>query len=128
MTKRIKSLYIALFEFLRDKFAINPANTMSDYEKGPRLAAKEVWMNVEVNGCLFHYTQALYRRAKKMPLLRSGLRHRRGDNLTKNILKMYLRLPLVPVNSIEEAFIEIKRHTINMGLAGTFLHFEEYLL
>lgn len=125
MTKRSKSFYVALFCFLRDKFAINPSNTMSDYEKAPRLAAQNVWVDVDVNGCLFHYTQALYRRAKKLPLLRSALRYRRGDTVSKNIMKMYLRLPLVPVDNIEVAFEEIKRHTSNMGLEATFRQFEE---
>ena len=42
---------------------------MADYEKGSRVALKSVYGNgVQIKRCLFHYTQAVMKRVKKVGL------------------------------------------------------------
>lgn len=43
---------------------LNPASMMCDYEKAIEIAAKNVWPNIAVHGCYFHFKQAIVKKLR----------------------------------------------------------------
>lgn len=61
--------YIAAFEAYQTTFRmIRPAIVMTDYEQAIRSAVRQTWPAADLRGCLFHFAQALYRKAKDLHL------------------------------------------------------------
>lgn len=54
-----KDSYVAVFETLKNEFALSPSAVMSDYEASLRAAIKEVYPNTDLKGCWFHYAQVI---------------------------------------------------------------------
>lgn len=101
MSNRKKKLYIAVFAYLRDRFGINPAHFMMDFETSSRKAAREVWPDIKVYGCNFHFNQAVRRKAKSLPRLSLALQRNRAARTT---LKMFMRISLLPADRVKKGF------------------------
>ena len=56
--------------------------------------------SVDTKGCFFHFNQALFRKWCKL-----GLKTLYNNPTYKNWLKMMMAIPLVPMESIEDAYI-----------------------
>lgn len=90
---------------------------MCDFEQAVRAAAHKIWPDVQVSGCNFHFCQALRRKAKSIPGLCAP------NDIAHHILKMFMRLSLLPISKISEGLREIK-HFIKRNEMGQM--FEEF--
>lgn len=73
LTGKMETLYTRLFAIIAElavenNFAIAVTNVMVDFEIAIRNAIQHQWPNVTVNGCYFHYCQALYRKMSSLNL------------------------------------------------------------
>lgn len=81
-------------------FDLNPQIILSDFELAFMNAARATFVNSSIKGCLFHFTQAIW---KKTVVL--GLKQQyKDDPATKNVVLEFLALPFVPVADIETVF------------------------
>lgn len=120
--------YFYLFEFLRDALQINPGSLMADFEKAVRKAAREVWPACKVEGCMFHFCQALRRKARSFEEIAAlfcspSSRTRFQAN---KIIRMYMRLCMLPTCRIEEGLEKIVGYTKQQRHHGPFIRFNEY--
>ena len=68
-----RDMYMRLFRHLRDvadqhQLQFNPRTLLVDYEAAVKRAAEEVFDDVSVKGCFFHYTQCIWRKAQHLGL------------------------------------------------------------
>ncbi|KAI5709320.1 hypothetical protein M8J76_015268 [Diaphorina citri] len=77
-----------------------PASLMADFEPALRSVFTRLWPSIEIKGCWFHYSQALWKRAvsthRLLPLSR-----RSGE--AKRVYDLLNCLPLVPPHNMDEA-------------------------
>lgn len=123
MSHRSSSLYEMIFKYLRDHVNIHPANIMSDFERAMRKGAKNVWKLCVLNGCVFHYRQALSRRSRVEKKL--------SDKLSKSlnarrVLRLYMNIIFLPVHLIDEGLMVIRQFQKNHKLAKCFKSFNTY--
>ena len=79
-------------------------SVMMDFEAAERTPWRAKWPNHKLQGCLFHFTQCLWRYANKhggVPLM--------ANPVFKGIIYMSYSLPLVQLESLEEAKILISQ-------------------
>lgn len=90
MEKRTTSAYICALTYAKNQMGrCAVQNVMCDYEDALRAAIVNVFSDTDLNGCLFHYAQAVYRNAIKIKLME-------GNIEAVYTLKMAMCLPLLP--------------------------------
>lgn len=82
----------------------NVCRAMMDYEAAIWKALREVFPLVEGQGCAFHFTQALYRKAKELHLSRAY----DVDEGTRLLLQQFMCLCLLPHNNIDGQFERLR--------------------
>ncbi|KAL1458773.1 hypothetical protein WDU94_008889 [Cyamophila willieti] len=111
-----------------------PGHLMSDFESALRSVFMRLWPNIEVSGCWFHYTQAIYRRVTGSHLTRAELRNNVGrlagshftrDELRDNaelafLVQCIMVLPLIPAELMEAGFACIRDMAAHRGLGHRF--------
>jgi len=104
MTRKTKELYVTSFcHELAPNF--QPSRVMADYEDGFIVALKEVYgQNIHVEGCWFHFSQAVVRKAKKIGL--SGAF--RDDEHARKCIRCLTCLPLLPADDISNAVTDLE--------------------
>ena len=122
---RPKQLYLSLFQFMRDKVGMKPMMLITDFEEACRNAAREIWQNIILKGCFFHYAQALIKNAKERHLGNSY-----KYNMEVNaIIKAYMALAFVPIEemSVYHDVIVNRINAINDSQLNSFLlDFDSY--
>ena len=73
LSGKSQAIYTRLFTMIAElasvnNAAINITNVMVDFELAIRNAIRSVWANTTVNGCYFHFCQALYHRMTSLGL------------------------------------------------------------
>lgn len=107
MTRRTAKAYREVFKYIENNiFKLEPTSFMTDFEKGMRLAIKQVYKTAKLNGCWFHYDRAIQRYCRVRPKLRRVLRF---NSNARNILKQLLSLPLLPSDKFAEGYDAITR-------------------
>jgi len=91
MTHKTKDLYSHVFQHLRltaelNGFSLNPTLAMCDFEQALRGGIQNVFPQVKLGGCYFHFVKALYEKVKKL-----GLTSKLYKNKAK-ILISYLQI------------------------------------
>lgn len=62
--------YVAAFKIYQATFGvIAPKAVMTDYEQAIRIDVQQTWPSSHLQGCLFHFAQAVFRKAKELKLL-----------------------------------------------------------
>ncbi|RWS18939.1 uncharacterized protein B4U80_06707, partial [Leptotrombidium deliense] len=110
--------YKRLLNLLRDwiltlGFTLNPKEMMVDYEQAMIAAIKEVFPSTRIRGCLFHYTQCIYRNVQSYGLSIDYIST--SDNEVdgtievdfKKVIRRFLALPFLPLEQLEEAHTEM---------------------
>lgn len=129
MPNRLKLTYVSLFEFLREAIFCfdgterTPLTFMSDFERASRVAASTVWPGIELIGCNFHHCQALRRKASSLSELSSKIR---GRTIHHDILKMFMRLSLLPLEHVNDGFHALKVFINESGVDADFQRFQLY--
>lgn len=117
MTRKTAESYKALFEYIeKEIFKLKPAEFMTDYEDGMRLAIKTHWPTVTIRGCWFHYSKAILKRCRKLGLAKLL---KENDNASA-IKKQLAALPLLPAHQIEEGFTAVKKLATKKKLSKRF--------
>lgn len=117
LTRATAIAYKAVFRYVEDNiFKLQPARFMADFEAAMRKAIADLYPNTKINGCWYHFSVAVRRKA-----LSFGL-----HNLIKNhfdawsVYKKLLCLPLLPAKKIVQGFEIIVEQTVDLGFHDQF--------
>lgn len=129
MTRKTSESYLAVFEFVEERiFELEPAEFMTDYEDGLRLAIKTKWKDAVIRGCWFHYSRAIFKKSKKIGMARTFKREKNARAIRSKLMC----LPLLPPNQIEEGYNAIQSFARQKGLLRRceklFSYFSDYWL
>ncbi|KAG5666169.1 hypothetical protein PVAND_017699 [Polypedilum vanderplanki] len=122
MTGRTSQAYDAVFSHVRDAILSFdgkkrvPRSAIADFESGIKKSLKNVWPEISILGCNFHYCQALRRKAMSL----QGLSTKINNKYKKHgfILKMYMRLSFLPIDRLEAGHEALKKY-IHSNPGGT---------
>lgn len=123
MPRRKTKHYVAVLTHIRDAVLSFdgtkriPTVLMSDFEIAQRKAARKVWPQIDVRGCLFHMNKAIRDKAK-------GMIRKNPKNCF--ILKMFMRLPLLPAKHIYKGFNAIVNYIKRQKVFKVFSKFISY--
>lgn len=130
MSRKTTEAYLAVFKFIEDNllFKFEPAEFMTDYEDGMRLAIRKRWPNVPVRGCWFHFKRAVHKKC-----ITFGMKQFLQKNVNARTLKtMLVNIPLLPANRIHEGYASIEKFARQKKLDGRFAavfsYFKNYWL
>ncbi|VDI30203.1 Hypothetical predicted protein [Mytilus galloprovincialis] len=106
ISRRCKIDYIPVFQALKDLLLPQSAvrGFVADFESGVWQALKEVFPGMMINGCLFHFTQAVFRHVQFLGLQPA---YRQQDCIFKYVRKL-MALPFLPADHIRPAFRRLK--------------------
>ena len=103
MKKKTKEAYVVLFSTIRDSlpFGDGPEYISTDYELAAMQAVRTVFPNVIQAGCLFHFSQSLFRVLQK-----SGLQaaYNEEDGSLRSDFHRSIALAFVPEEDVLDAF------------------------
>ena len=122
MTSRRAAAYAEIFKTLkREAPAFQPTSYMGDFDGAMRSAIRQLFPNIRIHGCLFHYAQCIVRKASDHDVgLSSDIRR------TGPILKKFLAfgsLPLLPPDRIDEVFEQCATEALDISpRVGFFPH------
>lgn len=107
-TRKTEETYYTIFNHLKEHAArlgqeFNPQYIVSDFELGFLNVARQLWPQSTVHGCLFHFTQAIWRYAVNL-----GLKVQfNQDQEVRTSIQMLLALPFVPLADLITVFDSI---------------------
>jgi len=105
MRWKTHALYRSVFAAMRDLVPdFTPKHVMADFEKASVGAFQDVFGEVAIAGCWFHYCQAVIKRLNKLGLKEH---YQSRDDIT-DIVRYILGLPLLPAEDIRTAAEEIR--------------------
>lgn len=110
-TRKTESFYTQVLQQLRThatelNYDLNPQFILSDFEIAFMNAARTIFPNSSIKGCLFHFTQAIYKQA-----IVKGLKTQYHDNpVIRDFIQKLLALPFIPEPEIEDVFDDIVVH------------------
>ncbi|KAG8175298.1 hypothetical protein JTE90_027112 [Oedothorax gibbosus] len=68
LQRKDTATYERLFSVLKEKCQFNPDSVIIDFEAAAIIALKNVFNDVDINGCHFHFAQCLWRNVQKIGL------------------------------------------------------------
>ncbi len=80
---------------------LEPATVCIDFEAAMIGAIQEEFHNTRIRGCLFHFSQALWRKVQELGL---AVRYKE-DEAFNRLVRRAAALPLVPVNLVDEVWL-----------------------
>ena len=103
LNNKSESLYRQVFIRLAVLIpALKPTSIMSDFERALRNAIMEVFPNVTLHGCWFHYTQAIMKNTRKhLPIAV------RNEGHIKSWVMSVMPIPLLPATNIHGALLGV---------------------
>jgi len=106
MTHKTKALYVTCLRRLQAVAPnFQPSRVMADYEDGFIIELNEVYsQNLHIEGCWFHFSQAVVRKAKKIGL--SGAF--RDYEHARKCIRCLTCLPLLPPGDISNAVTDLE--------------------
>ena len=101
MTGKEEELYTAVWDKICNLIPqFHPKTCMSDWERAPRNSLKQIFPNVKIYGCWFHYTQRIWGKTQKLGLVQS---FREYHELATHIRKL-MAIPHLPASDILSTF------------------------
>ncbi|PSN39509.1 hypothetical protein C0J52_21142 [Blattella germanica] len=101
-----ETLYRELKNFsTRNNFELHPRSAVCDLEIANINALRNSFDNVQINGCLFHFGQALWRKIVNLGLREQYLNYE--EPTVRNNLLELLGLPFVPIEDLLHTFDEL---------------------
>ncbi len=125
--------YCRLLEIIKHEAKLigcsfNPKKVHIDYEIAMINAVSEVFSEDRVQGCLFHYSQCLYRKVQEFGIASSYKTHKH----VKQWIRKFSAIPFLPVNDIDNAWIEITENSpraqIDIITNEQIVKFHDYML
>lgn len=121
--------YQCIFEAFRDGILSHdgilrePKILTSDFEQSMRLAVHNVWPTCQRVGCNFHFCQAIRRKARSLQTLSTKID---SSKIHHHIVKMFMRLSLLPTARIVVGFDSLINFIHLQKLFGDFEEFLDY--
>lgn len=113
MTRKTEVAYTHLFRKIDNSiFKLEPASIMSDFERALRNAIRTVYSNCQLNGCWFHYCQAIRRKCLSIRGFNIKLD---ADEGAKKLFHKFLAIPLVRIDLINVAVTHLVAESIQFG-------------
>jgi hypothetical protein len=102
--RKDQNTYDRIFQFLKDRRPnLSPLTVMIDFEMAVIQSLQHHFPEAEIQGCLFHFGQCLWRNVQRLGL--QGWY--RDDANNALIIKSFQALAFVPPNRVTEAFQEL---------------------
>ena len=103
---KTQQTYTRMFRLLMDAanrhgMELQPQTICIDFEVAMIRSIHEVFPNARIRGCLFHFSQALWRKLQQLGLT---LRYKEDDDFNRMVRRAAV-LPLVPPNEVEEVWM-----------------------
>lgn len=107
-TRKTQNFYTQMMGRIRDHASelnlhFNPQIIMSDFELAFINAARDIFPNSEVKGCLFHYTSSIW----KMAVVKGLKQQYTNDQQVRDVVQRLLALPFIPINDVNDVFDQI---------------------
>lgn len=83
---------------------------VSDFERAIWRGIQDVFPNVKIFGCAFHWTQAIFRNMKQIGL---GMLYNRSSEF-KNFMRQIMSMHLLPAKKIPKIFKKLKKKATNI--------------
>ena len=104
LTNKTKETYKKAFSILKQKRPdLQPSTITTDFEKPVMDAFKNVFGNIELQGCFFHLSQAIWRKIQSIGLTNSYV----NDANSQLYCKLLAALAFLPPDEITQAFEEL---------------------
>ena len=92
-----KEMYKSLFKYMKDKLHVDLVKFQSDFEQASRNAATEIYPDIQLSGCMFHFDKALMDQTKDKQIYTLY-----NNSLEINkIIRSYMSLCYVPESQIK---------------------------
>jgi len=116
MSAKRKKDYKAVFNIIREKMFERPIveDVVTDFEKSVWKAVEKCMPRVRHRGCVFHWTQAVWRRMQEVSGLRAQYRQY-GD--VYRALRLIFALPFLPPENISSAFSSMRTNLEELGFS-----------
>uniref|UniRef100_A0A2A4J8U0 MULE transposase domain-containing protein n=1 Tax=Heliothis virescens TaxID=7102 RepID=A0A2A4J8U0_HELVI len=112
--------YLRLFELIKKYLpGMTPTYYQTDYELPAMNAFKIVFPDVTIRGCLFHYSQAINRKAKKLGIPQS---------MRTSVLAKLKCLAYLPVRYMSEGFMSITIDDVDQNYVREWDNFISYYI
>lgn len=125
VTCKTMAVYVAILTFVEKEVCqLSPFSIMSDYEVALRSAMRQVYPGCVLNGCWFHLTQAVRRRASKIGGFFASIK---ADASRHRLFYKFLMLPLLPASKLLDGFRMLKDEVMTLGceMFEVFVHYFE---
>lgn len=101
--------YLHFFELLKYKakqydLNLDPKVIQIDYEKAIHNAANAAFKLDRLRGCLFHYTQCIWRAVQRLELMN---RYKDEEDIAGKVIRRSFGLPFLPLNDIDDLWTEV---------------------
>ncbi|XP_071105243.1 uncharacterized protein [Haliotis cracherodii] len=109
LPNKTKQTYVRLLRLLKDTVGtrtgteLSPEVYQTDYESAVISAIAEVFPDSYVTGCLFHYSQALWRQVVERRLVREYT----NNPAIQSHVRRAGALPLLPLDQVQNAWVEV---------------------
>lgn len=132
MSRRKRRDYVAVFQSIKAVLAkknlpISLVEVVADFERGCWRAVEDIFPTVKIFGCGFHWTQAVFRKLKKLGLV--GIYHLHGP--TRLLCKQMMSLHLIPFQKIKANFESLAAQIVTLGIprleSDKLLEFKKYM-
>ena len=101
LTGKEQGLYKCIMESIRNLVPqFNPMSCMSDWEIAPRNVMKELYPDINIKGCWFHFTQRIWHQTKKLGL---GNSFHSNRDLSK-FVRHLMAIPFIPSTLIQPTY------------------------
>ena len=109
MTSKSQELYKGILENLVTNIPqFKPMASMSDWEPAPRNAFKEIYPQIKIYGCWFHFTQCIWAKTQKLGLTQSF-----KDNIqVAKYIRQLMAIPFLPEALIIPTYTLIETPTL----------------
>lgn len=99
--------YYQMFAHLRRKMStlnliLNPISLMLDFESGIIPSLRQHFPTSSINGCNFHFTQAVWRKVQSL-----GLVNHYKSGIPRRIIKSLMALPFIPRTWVRQTFTAV---------------------
>lgn len=122
MSRKTERCYTHIFQSLRDSFPLNGKSIMTDFETAMRNALRNVYPNIELNTCWFHFCQAAKRKASQLQNFSNAVK---TNEEIKSAYYKLLALPLLPANDIIPTFQVVKSQVTGLPVVKDFFNYFE---